>query len=137
MLDEPERVQILDSLIAISGQALLVRMAAQKAKIYKSASELMTFITSLRDHQRCFGQAEDLKYLVMGGRLVCYKAQPTDEELNHARELEPVLGLKLVGDRSLLLSDGATRRRILTFEKVAKPTIPLPRRAGMAQKKPL
>ena len=75
--------------------------------------------------------------LVMGGRLVCYKAQPTEDEVNHARELEPVLGLKLVGDRSFLLSDGVTGRRILTFEKVAKPTVSLPRRTGMAQKKPL
>ncbi len=69
MLSDPERVTILDSMIAISGQALLVRMAAKKMKLYKSARELGKMIQSLRDHQRCFGQAEDLKYLVMGGRL--------------------------------------------------------------------
>lgn len=75
--------------------------------------------------------------LMTGGRLVCYKAQPGEDEIEHARGLEPVLGLSLVSDRSFLLSDNETRRRILVFEKVAKPTVKLPRRVGMAQKKPL
>ena len=75
--------------------------------------------------------------LVMGGRLVCYKAQPGEDEVEHARGLEQTLGLSLVGDRSFVLSDGATHRRMLVFEKVAKPTLKLPRRVGMAQKKPL
>ena len=75
--------------------------------------------------------------LVMGGRLVCYKAQPGEDEVEHARGLEQTLGLSLVGDRNFVLSDGATHRRMLVFEKVAKPTLKLPRRVGMAQKKPL
>ena len=86
MLDEPERVFLIDSLIAISGQALLVRMAAEKAKVYKSAEELTAFITLLRDHQRCFGQAEDLKYLVMGGRL-----SPLVAKVGTALSIKPML----------------------------------------------
>lgn len=75
--------------------------------------------------------------LCLGGRLISYKANIGDEELSAAKVLEGKLGMKLVADRSLLLSDGVTHRRILVFEKVAEPTVKLPRRNGMAQKKPL
>lgn len=75
--------------------------------------------------------------LVKGGRLVCYKARLSEDELNHAESLEKILGMKLVSRRSLTLSDGETYREIVSFEKVAKAKIKLPRRIGMAQKKPL
>lgn len=86
MLEQPERLVIIDSLIAISGQALLVRMAAAKAKVYSSARELAELITAFRDHQRCFGQAEDLKYLVMGGRL-----SPLVAKMGTALSIKPML----------------------------------------------
>ncbi len=86
MLKEPERVHIIDSLIAISGEALLVRMAAAKAKLYESAKALKDFIISLRDRQRCFGQAEDLKYLIMGGRL-----SPLVAKAGNALSIKPML----------------------------------------------
>lgn len=75
--------------------------------------------------------------LVAGGRLVCYKAKPTDAEVEHALELQDVLGMALVSDRRYVLSDGVTERRLFVFEKIGKPQIKLPRRVGMAQKKPL
>lgn len=75
--------------------------------------------------------------LCLGGRLISYKANISEEELSAAKALEEKLGMKLVSDRSLLLSDGVTHRRILVFEKIAEPTVKLPRRNGMAQKKPL
>lgn len=75
--------------------------------------------------------------LVKGGRLVCYKARLSVDELNHAESLEKILGMKLVSRRSLVLSDSETYREIVVFEKVAKAKIKLPRRIGMAQKNPL
>lgn len=75
--------------------------------------------------------------LCLGGRLVSYKANIEDEELDAAIALEGKVGMKLVSDRSLFLSDGVTKRRILVFEKIAEPTVKLPRRNGMAQKRPL
>lgn len=75
--------------------------------------------------------------LVKGGRLVCYKANVAADEYDHAVALENKLGMKLVGDREFFLSDGITHRRILVFEKFRKPSIPLPRHTGYAQKKPL
>lgn len=75
--------------------------------------------------------------LKIGGQFICYKANVEDEELNHALKLENKLGMKLVSDRSFMLSDGETHRRILVFEKVKNASIKLPRRNGMAQRNPL
>lgn len=75
--------------------------------------------------------------LSRGGRLICYKAQLTDEELEEARAVESLLGMKLVSLRETVLSDGETRRVIVVFEKVGKARLKLPRRIGMAQKNPL
>lgn len=75
--------------------------------------------------------------LSQGGRLICYKANVTQEELDHIDSLSNVLAMKKVGDREFLLSDNETKRRIIIFEKSGYPSIKLPRKTGMAQKKPL
>lgn len=71
-----------------------------------------------------------------GGRLVCYKAREGHEELPHALDIQDKLGLRYVSSREVTLSDGETSRMFIVFEKVAEPKVPLPRRVGMAQKKP-
>ena len=70
-----------------------------------------------------------------GGRLVCYKANVSDEELQHALSLQEQLGMKRVSDRTVTLGDNC--RRIICFEKTGRPKIKLPRKVGMAQKRPL
>lgn len=70
-----------------------------------------------------------------GGRLVCYKANVSDEELQHALSLQEQLGMKHVSDRTVTLGDNC--RRIICFEKTGRPRIKLPRKVGMAQKRPL
>lgn len=71
-----------------------------------------------------------------GGRFVCYKAQPSDEELSMAADIEGLLGMRQVSFDRFELSDGS-KRAIIVYEKVGKPHIKLPRRIGMAQKHPL
>lgn len=75
--------------------------------------------------------------LVKNGLLICYKANIQEDEWDHALSLQSKLGLSLRSDRTLTLSDGETLRRIVCFEKIGKPKIRLPRRVGLAQKKPL
>lgn len=75
--------------------------------------------------------------LEIGGRLICYKAQLNEEELAEACAVEGLLGMKLISQRSILLSDGETHRTIVTFEKTGRSKIKLPRRVGMAQRNPL
>lgn len=74
--------------------------------------------------------------LQLGGRLVCYKSQLPGDELEHACALEEKLGMSFVSSREVVLSDGETLRRIVVFEKTAQPKVSLPRRVGMAQKRP-
>ncbi|WP_296011037.1 16S rRNA (guanine(527)-N(7))-methyltransferase RsmG [uncultured Adlercreutzia sp.] len=75
--------------------------------------------------------------LKMGGRLVCYKAKVSEEELDDALRIEELVGMKLVSRRETVLSDRETARTILVFEKVSRPKLKLPRRVGLAQKQPL
>ena len=70
------------------------------------------------------------------GRLVCYKAQPSEEELRMSSDLEGLLEMKMIACDRFTLSDGSNRCMIV-FEKMDKPHIKLPRRVGMAQKSPL
>lgn len=72
-----------------------------------------------------------------GGRLVCYKGRPDDEEVERAKSLEKKLGMAFVSRRDVVLSDDETHRSIFVFEKVRKQKIKLPRRVGMAQRHPL
>ena len=70
------------------------------------------------------------------GQVVCYKAHVSKEEYDHVAALEDLLGMRLVSDREITLSDAETYRRILVFEKEHTAKVKLPRRNGMAQKKP-
>ncbi len=71
------------------------------------------------------------------GLLVCFKAPVSSDEARAASIVAPLVGMELHGQRELVLSDGQTRRMILTYRKVRKPALKLPRRVGLAQKKPL
>jgi 16S rRNA (guanine527-N7)-methyltransferase len=75
--------------------------------------------------------------LQTGGYLVTLKGQPTKDELVRGERAATIVGMQLVQQRQLLLSDGATKRTIITYEKSAAPQINLPRRPGMATKHPL
>lgn len=70
------------------------------------------------------------------GELICYKA-PLDEELEDALKIQDKLGFKLIKKREFILSDGETNRCILVFKKIKEPSLKLPRRVGLAQRKPL
>lgn len=74
--------------------------------------------------------------LAKGGRLVCYKTHSESKELEHAREIARKLGMEFVSSRGFTLSDGETSRAIIVFRKRCNPSMKLPRRVGMAQKKP-
>ena len=75
--------------------------------------------------------------LKKGGRLVCYKAQLSSEELEEALAVQDLVGMKMISQREIFLSDGETTRTIVVFEKIGKSRIKLPRRIGLAQKQPL
>lgn len=71
------------------------------------------------------------------GRLVCYKAKLSNEELDQALSIQELVGMRLISHRAVVLSDEMTYREILAFEKSSSPKIKLPRRVGLAQNDPL
>lgn len=71
-----------------------------------------------------------------GGYFISYKAAVDENELAQSEALENRLGMKLRSVREGVLSDGKTPRSILLYEKVGEPEVKLPRRPGMAQKRP-
>jgi len=75
--------------------------------------------------------------LIEGGALIAYKAKISAAELAAATSLESLLGMKLSHSREFRLSDGATTRTILVFQKTGQAQVKLPRRNGLAQHHPL
>ncbi len=74
--------------------------------------------------------------LKLGGRLVAYKADKVDQELEAACSIQDKVGMAYVETRDTILSDGNTKRSIVVFEKNAEPNVKLPRRDGAAQNHP-
>lgn len=75
--------------------------------------------------------------LVQGGQLICLKAHIEEEELHAALSIEKQTGMHLHTRRNFFLSDNETYREVITFQKTGNPSLTLPRRVGLAQKKPL
>ena len=75
--------------------------------------------------------------LKKGGRLICYKARVSEEEIEAALSVSDLVGMRLVERKKLYLSDEETIREILVFEKFSTAKIKLPRNIGMAQRNPL
>ena len=65
------------------------------------------------------------------------KGNPSEDEIASGDSAASMLGMVKIEDRSFMLSDALSKRRILTYEKIKEPEIELPRRNGMAQKKPI
>ena len=74
--------------------------------------------------------------LIMGGKLIVYKGPKHADELAQAASLEEKLGMRQVSIRHARLSDETTERTIVVYEKYAEAQVKLPRRPGMAQKRP-
>lgn len=74
--------------------------------------------------------------LSKGGNMICYKSQPDQDEIDTAKHVCKKLGMAFTNSYEGYLSDGKTYRLILIFTKISDPEISLPRRIGMAQKKP-
>ncbi|MCE5202676.1 MAG: class I SAM-dependent methyltransferase, partial [Actinomycetia bacterium] len=74
--------------------------------------------------------------LVNRGTLVAYKARVSSEEIERAIGAAGLCGLELAERRPGALPSGEVRE-IVTFTKTGEPVIELPRRVGVAQRRPL
>lgn len=69
------------------------------------------------------------------GWLIAYKSSDVEQELNDARMIQEKLGMAYLKTQDCVLSDG-TERTLIVFQKTGPASVKLPRRAGMAQKRP-
>ena len=72
-----------------------------------------------------------------GGLLVISKARPEEEELEGARRASELCGMSIVSRETIELPNGKGTRKIIVVEKTGEPKVKLPRRPGMARKRPL
>ena len=86
---DPARVTVVDSMNASCGEALLVEAAARLRDTGASAEEIVAQLESLKARQVVVGLADDLKYLVMGGRL-----NPLVGKIGGALNIKPTLMIK-------------------------------------------
>lgn len=83
---DPRRVTIIDSLVATCAQMLLVEEAVRLRDRGATMAEIVARLESLKRRQLTFGLAEDLKYLIMGGRL-----NPLIGKVGGALNIKPTL----------------------------------------------
>ncbi len=75
--------------------------------------------------------------LAQGGLLVITKGRLGADELVHGDAAAKICGLKRVSRETFELPEELGHREIVVYEKVAKPSVRLPRNVGMAKHHPL
>lgn len=71
------------------------------------------------------------------GVLCAMKARISDDEIDAAHRAADVCGMSIVSRETFELPESHGSREIIYIEKIAEPSIKLPRRNGMATKRPL
>ena len=87
--DDPARVTVFDSMSGSCGEMLLVEEAVRLRDSGASIPEIVARLEELKGRQVLFGLADDLKYLVMGGRL-----NPLVAKVGGALNIKPTLMIK-------------------------------------------
>ncbi len=75
--------------------------------------------------------------LTSGGHLIAMRGTESLEDEQAAQNASDQLGLQMIEKRTFSLGPDEVARSVYVYEKVASPLIKLPRRPGMAHKKPL
>lgn len=75
--------------------------------------------------------------LKKGGKLFLLKSDISEEETEDGMEAAEILGLSLADKKTCYIGDEKAKRLIFIFKKTGEARITLPRRPGMAVKRPL
>lgn len=86
---DPSRVVVLDSMNATCAETLLIEEAAKQRDAGKSLQEIVDRMEDIKKRHKIFGLADDLKYLVMGGRL-----SPLVGKVGTALNIKPTLKIE-------------------------------------------
>ncbi|MBR6666916.1 MAG: DegV family protein [Clostridia bacterium] len=85
---DPSRVTVFDSMTASCGEMMLVEEAVRMRDDGATIPEIVAHLESVKHRQMLVGLADDLKYLVMGGRL-----NPLIGKIGGALNIKPTLML--------------------------------------------
>lgn len=88
-MKQPERIAVIDSLTATCGEIMLIDLAVRMRDEGATLQQTAEALEELKARQRLVGLADDLKYLVMGGRL-----NPIVGAVGSALSIKPTLKLE-------------------------------------------
>ena len=132
-----KKMAALDSIINELGLAEKISTYAGRAELLARTQANTFSVLTARALSRLSVLMELASPLLPdNGVLICYKSHVEEDELADALRVQHIVGMQLAGDRTFTLA-GEYQRRILTFKKIGKPKIKLPRLEGQAQKSPL
>jgi 16S rRNA (guanine527-N7)-methyltransferase len=126
--------ECVDALAGLYGSNVLAVRAEEAALVPKNRYQHVT-ARALTSLPALVELASPL--LVIGGTLWAMKGAPTTEELESGFRAAGLVGMQEVERLKYTLPSSDERRMIVGYAKFAEPTIALPRRAGLAQKRPL
>ena len=106
------QVQIVDTLNASAGQALLVIAAAEKAQAGASADEVIAEVEALRPETRSYGFIDDLSWGVRGGRVPAWAASTA--------QFLRILPVMVNSDQGEMKAGGAIFGRSRRVEKITR-----------------
>ncbi len=109
---DPDRIEVMDTHNAASGQGLMVLWAAEAAARGWERVAIRARLTEMRDSFKTWALARNLSWAVRGGR-----ARPWMESLARKLRLNPVLTVSPEGE---LISRGVIAGRSRTVEKFAR-----------------
>lgn len=75
--------------------------------------------------------------LATGGRLVCWKGEPTSEEVERGDKVAARTGMRRIETTDVSLPSIDAKRTLVVYERTRATSVKLPRRVGLAQSKPL
>jgi 16S rRNA (guanine527-N7)-methyltransferase len=75
--------------------------------------------------------------LLRDGILVCWKGDPSSEELERGSLAAGLAGMRYEGTVPVRIQGAGDSRRLIVYRKTGSPRVPLPRRIGLAQSQPL
>ena len=127
--DDPDRVTVIDSLNATCAETLLVEEAVRQRDAGKTVAEIAERIEELKSRHKIVGMADDLKYLVMGGRL-----SPLVGKVGTALNIKPTLKIEdgVIGKAGMVRGNAKGRAWYVEQLKLFPPDKDIPLYIGGA-----
>ncbi|MDR2672330.1 MAG: class I SAM-dependent methyltransferase [Coriobacteriales bacterium] len=128
---------ILDRFVASNGLGGLIEIVSERSETVALERPEQFSVATVRAVGQLPTVVELAAPLLMNkGLLVALKGRPTDVEIARGVQAGNLVGLSLVSSRRYKLSNGSCRS-VYLFRKDGEPVVSLPRRPGMANKRPL